>query len=123
MSISFPVRSVLPACGTTKLLTRIRTPERLHHLFFQDLFNLADFLLELACELFTLTFRLQARIVGDLADLLFHFSFSLVKLAFQFVLRTWFHLCSPQNSGDFEYCHTVYPGHADPPAPAPKQAL
>jgi Low affinity iron permease len=60
-------------------------------LFSQNLFNLADFLLDLAGYLFALTFRLQVRIVGDLADLLFYFSFSLVKLTFQFVLRTWFH--------------------------------
>jgi hypothetical protein len=44
---------------------RSALPKRSHHLFFEDLFNLAG--------------------------LLFYFSFSLVKLAFQLVLRTLFH--------------------------------
>ena len=80
----------LSACGKRTYRRRSALPKRPHHLFFEDLFNLADLPLELASDLFTVAVRLQARIVDDLASLLFYFSFSLVKFAFQLVFRTLF---------------------------------
>jgi hypothetical protein len=51
------------------------------HLLFEDLLNLADFLLDFAGKLFVLTFGLELDVVRHLSRCLFNFTFYFVKLA------------------------------------------
>jgi len=55
MSIFISRAQCSPAVRNDEVIDAFRTSERLHHLFFQDFFNLADFLLDLAGYLFALT--------------------------------------------------------------------
>jgi hypothetical protein len=64
-------------------------------LLVEQLFNLADFLLDLACELFDLAFGLQVGIVRYLACFLFDCAFHFMKLASNLILRARFHPVSP----------------------------
>ena len=57
------------------------------HLLFEHLFNLADFLLDLAAELFGLAFGRQVGVVRDLSHLLSDFTFHFMKLAFDLIKR------------------------------------
>jgi hypothetical protein len=61
------------------------------NLIFENLFHLSHFLLHLAADLFVGAFVLQARIVGGVAHLLFHFSLRFVERAFRLVFRAVVH--------------------------------
>src|SRR5450759_2085780 len=65
-------------------------------LLFDYLFNLADFLLDFAGEVFVLAFGLQVRVAYNLSHFLFDLTFHLVKVAFNLVRRARFHLFSPR---------------------------
>jgi hypothetical protein len=65
------------------------------HLVLEHFFDRSDFFLNLAGKLFVLACFLQPGIVGDLARFLFDLPFHFMKLAFDLVFRTRFHLLSP----------------------------
>src|ERR1035437_9091138 len=71
------------------------TARRPVQLLFEHLLNLADFLLEFAGEFFVLAVGLQVSVVRDLSRFLFNLTFQFMKLAFELILRTRFHLFSP----------------------------
>jgi osmotically-inducible protein OsmY len=58
----------------------------------ENLFNLADLLLDFASEFLVLAFSRQVRVVRHLSRLLFGFALHFMKLAFELVLRALFHL-------------------------------
>jgi hypothetical protein len=60
-------------------------------LLFEDSFHLADFLLNLARDLFVLTVRFFSRIICRAANLLFDFTFHFMELSLRFVLRALCH--------------------------------
>ena len=64
-------------------------------LLLKHLLDLPDLLLDFASDLFRVTFISEIGVVRDLSGLFFHFAFQLMKRAFDFVFRTWFHLVSP----------------------------
>jgi len=57
------------------------------YLLLQYLFDLPDFLLNLASQLFSMALVLQVGVLGDLASFLFYCAFHLMDLAFKLVLR------------------------------------
>jgi hypothetical protein len=57
----------------------------------EHLFNLSDFFLHFAGELFISAFGSHPGVLGDLAGLLFHEAFRLVQVAFDLVLRALLH--------------------------------
>src|ERR1035438_7398012 len=64
-------------------------------LLLQYLFDLSDFLLDLAGDLFGLAFGFQVGIVRHLSRGLLYFAFQLMKFALDLILRTRFHMsCS-----------------------------
>jgi hypothetical protein len=63
-------------------------------LLLKHFFNLADFLLDFAGDLFSLAFGRQVGVVRNLSHLLFSSTFDFMKLAFDLILRTWFHTAS-----------------------------
>jgi len=63
-------------------------------LLLEHLFNLADFLLDFAGEIFVLAFGRKGGVVRDLSRFLFNFSFQFVKLAFDLIRRARFHASS-----------------------------
>src|ERR1022692_2973880 len=65
------------------------------HLLFEYLFNLAGFLLDFAGEFFVLAFGFQVGVARDLSGCLFDVAFQFMKLAFDLIFRTRFHLVSP----------------------------
>jgi len=79
-------RKISPGCASFILL-------------LEQLFNLADFPLDLAGELFVLAFCHEVGTVRYLAHFLFGFSFHFVDLAFDLILFAWFHLFSPYRLG------------------------
>jgi hypothetical protein len=65
------------------------------YLLLEYLFNLADFLLDFAGEVFVLAFGRQVGVVRDLSGFLFNAAFQFTKLSFDLILRARFHLVSP----------------------------
>src|SRR5450759_5881683 len=63
--------------------------------FFDDFFQLADFLLDFPGNLFAKTFGFQVGIVRRSSNLLFNFTFHIVKRSFCFVLYALLHGSSP----------------------------
>jgi len=64
-------------------------------LFSEDFLHLADFLSDLPTDLFGPAFGFQIWTVRRLSDLLFNFTFHLVKRAFCLVLSALLHGLSP----------------------------
>src|ERR1017187_26794 len=71
------------------------TARRRFNLLLEHLFNLADFLLDLAGELFVLAFGLQLGVVRDLSRFLFGFAFHFMDVSFDLILCARFHIYSP----------------------------
>src|ERR1035441_47369 len=69
-------------------------------LLLEHLFNLADFLLDLARDFFGLTFSLQIGVVSDLSHFLLDSTFQIMKLSFDLILRARLPLVSPGFSQD-----------------------
>jgi hypothetical protein len=66
------------------------------YLLLKHLFDLADFLLDLAGEVFVLAFGRQVGIVRELPSFLLDFTLQLMKVAFDLVVRARFHRFSPR---------------------------
>jgi hypothetical protein len=64
-------------------------------LLLKYFFNLADFLLDFAGELFVLALGFQVGVVRDLSGCLFDVAFQFMNLAFDLIFRARFHLVSP----------------------------
>src|SRR5271166_1996545 len=73
---------------------RNRGSGQLLDLLLEHFFDLPDLLLNFAGQFFDPAFGFQVRIVSDLACFLFDFTCRFVKLAFDLIFRTWFHVFS-----------------------------
>jgi len=62
------------------------------NLLLEHLFNLPDFLLDIAGDLLCLAFVCQIRVAGDLSYLCFHIALHFVKLALDLIRRARFHV-------------------------------
>src|SRR5258708_28569681 len=71
-----------------------RPARRPVHLLLKHLFDLADFLLDLAGEVFVLAFGRQVGVARQLSRFLFDFAFHLMKLASNLILCARFHAFS-----------------------------
>jgi len=60
-------------------------------LLLEYLLDLADFILNLAADLFARTFSLKIRVIRYLASLLLDFAFRLVELSLDFIFCAFFH--------------------------------
>ena len=92
-----PVRNTPSDCGALRPIrasadSRQAEPSTL---FFEDFLHLAYFLLDFPAYLFDLAFGFQVGIVRRSSNLLFNFTFQLVKLSFCFVLSALPHGLSP----------------------------
>jgi hypothetical protein len=58
------------------------------NLFVEHFFDLADFALNLAVEVFRLAFRFKVRIVSELAYFFFRITLDLMDFAFEFIFVT-----------------------------------
>ena len=65
------------------------------YLLLEHLFNLADFLLDFAGEVFVLTFGHQVGVVRGLSRFLFDFTFYFMDVALDLIRRARFHMYSP----------------------------
>src|SRR5664279_1624439 len=60
-------------------------------LLLEYLLDLANFILNLAANLFCGSFSFEVRVLRDLADFFLDLAFGLVQLSFEFIFCTWFH--------------------------------
>src|SRR5271157_1179409 len=66
------------------------------YLLLKHLFNLADFLLDFAGELFASAFCNQFGVIGGLTRCLFDLALHFTDVAFDLILRARFHVSSPR---------------------------